>query len=51
MRILNRNKVRIFYANYVDKEPVLDENGYQTGEYKVVYSNPVEARGDRRAHV
>ena len=46
MRILHRNKVRIFYANYVDKEPVLDVNGYQTGEYKVVYSNPVEARGN-----
>ena len=46
MRILHRNKVRIFYANYVDKEPVLDKDGYQTGEYKVIYSNPVEARGN-----
>ena len=46
MRILHRNKVRIFYANYADKEPILDKNGYQTGEYKVVYSNPVEVRGN-----
>ena len=46
MRILHRNKVRIFYANYIDKEPILDEDGYQTGEYKVVYSNPVKARGN-----
>lgn len=46
MRILHRNKVRIFYANYVDKEPVLDKDGYQTGEYKVIYSNPMEARGN-----
>ena len=46
MKILHRNKVRIFYANYVDKEPVLDKDGYQTGEYKVVYSNPVEVRGN-----
>jgi hypothetical protein len=46
MRILHRNKVRIFYANYVDKVPVTDEDGYQTGEYEVVYSNPVEARGN-----
>lgn len=46
MRILHRNKVRIFYANYIDKEPILDKDGYQTGEYKVIYSNPVEARGN-----
>ena len=46
MRILRRNEVRIFYANYVDKEPVLDKDGYQTGEYTVIYSNPVEARGN-----
>ena len=46
MRILHRNQVRIFYANYVDKDPVLDENGYQTGEYKVIYSNPVETWGN-----
>ena len=46
MRILHRNKVRIFYANYVGKEPILDEDGYQTGEYQVIYSNPVEVRGN-----
>ncbi len=46
MRILQRNRVRIFYANYIDKVPVTDENGFQTGEYKVLYSNPVETWGN-----
>ncbi len=46
MKILNRNRVRIFYANYIDKVPVTDENGYQTGEYRIVYSNPVEVGGN-----
>lgn len=46
MRILQRNSVRIFYANYIGKIPVTDENGFQTGEYRVLYSNPVEARGN-----
>lgn len=46
MRILRRNRVRIFYANYIDKVPVTDENGFQTGEYKIVYSNPVEVEGN-----
>ena len=46
MRLMRRNKVRFFYANYIDKIPVTDENGYQTGEYQVVYSNPVEYFGN-----
>lgn len=46
MRLMRRNKVRFFYANYIDKIPMTDENGYQTGEYRVVYSNPVECLGN-----
>ena len=46
MKILNRNRVRIFYANYIDKVPITDENGYQTGEYRIAYTNPVEAGGN-----
>ena len=46
MRLMRRNKVRFFYANYIGKVPVTDENGYQTGEYKVRYSNPVEYWGN-----
>lgn len=41
MRALHRNKIRIFYANYRDKEPLKDEYGNLTGEYKVLYTNPI----------
>ena len=41
MRTLNRNKIRIFYANYHDKTPIKDDYGNLTGEYKITYGNPV----------
>ena len=41
MRTLNRNKIRIFYANYNAKTPLKDEYGNLTGEYKITYGNPV----------
>lgn len=40
MRTLNRNKTRIYYANYIGKTPVKDEYGNLTGEYAIVYGNP-----------
>lgn len=40
MRTLARNKIRIYYANYRDKEPLQDEYGNLTGEYKISYTNP-----------
>ena len=40
MRALHRNKIRIFYANYRDKEPLKDEYGNLTGEYQLSYDNP-----------
>ena len=42
MRTLHRNKVRIFYANYLDKIPIRDEYGNLTGEYEISYTNPTE---------
>ena len=41
MRALQRNKVRIFYANYRDKVPIRDGYGNLTGEYRVSYDNPI----------
>lgn len=41
MRDLEINKRKIFYALYKGKVPVLDEDGYETGEYETGYSNPV----------
>ena len=42
MRTLNRNKVRIFFANYRSKTPLKDEYGNLTGEYEISYTNPTE---------
>ena len=41
MKTLTRNKIRIYYANYSDKTPLRDEYGNLTGEYEVVYGNPI----------
>ena len=46
MRALHRNKIRIFYANYRDKEPLKDEYGNLTGEYRIAYDNPVVIRAN-----
>ena len=41
MRTLVRNKVRIYYANYLGKNPLKDEYGNLTGEYDLVYDKPI----------
>ena len=46
MRTLARNKIRIFYANYRSKDPIKDEYGNLTGEYIIVYDNPVEIKAN-----
>lgn len=42
MKLLHRNKIRIFYANYRDKIPLRDEYGNMTGEYEISYTNPMD---------
>ena len=46
MKCLRRNMIRIFYANYIGRDPVIDEYGNRTGEYQIRYSNPMEAEGN-----
>ena len=46
MRTLYRNKIRIFYANYLSKVPLKDEYGNLTGEYDIAYDYPVEIRAN-----
>ena len=46
MRTLVRNKIRIFYANYRAKNPIVDEYGNMTGEYDIVYDNPLEVKAN-----
>jgi len=40
MRLMRSNKRTFYYALYDTKEPILDENGYETGQYAVKYHNP-----------
>lgn len=46
MRCLNRNKSLFFYAPYLKKESILDEYGNDTGQYEVVYGNPVAIKAN-----
>lgn len=46
MRCLDKNKTPFWYALYDTKEPVLDENGYDTGQYTVKYRSPQPAKGN-----
>lgn len=47
MRNLKRNQTSITYLNYVKDDDVLDEEGFKTGEKKVVYTRAQEIK----AHV
>ena len=46
MRCMVRNKSKFYYASYIGKTEIVDENGNATGEYKVSYSNPIECYGN-----
>lgn len=46
MRGLIINKVKFYYASYMDKTEIVDEYGNITGEYKINYTNPVECRAN-----
>lgn len=46
MRTLARNKIRIFYANYRSKTRCKDKYGNLTGEYDIIYDNPVEIKAN-----
>lgn len=46
MRTLERNKRTFYYALYEGKNENKDENGYGTGTYSVVYSAPIECKGN-----
>ena len=46
MRCLNQNKTLFWYALYDTKDLMLDENGYETGQYAVKYRSPQSVRGN-----
>ena len=41
-----RNMRTFYYATYVNKTEILDEYGNPTGEYEIIYSNPVKCKGN-----
>ena len=42
MKTMKRNHQCFYYCLYKGLEPILDENGFETGESKVLYSSPVQ---------
>lgn len=46
MRTMERNKQSFFYLLYDRKEPVIDEDGNETGEETVVYKPAVSFRAN-----
>ena len=43
MKNLNRNKQQIYHSEYLGtKVPILDDGGFETGEYTTSYSEPAE---------
>ena len=40
MRCMKRNKQRFFYALFKEKVEITDEDGNETGEYRLVYYPP-----------
>lgn len=43
MRDLCRNRQPVWYAQYLGEQPILDEDGYETGNTAPAYSEPVKA--------
>ncbi len=42
MRALRRNKSEFYFAPYVGRVPMTDDYGNNTGEYEIIYGNPVK---------
>lgn len=41
MRLLKQNQQHFYYAQFNNKVPILDSEGYETGDYETGYSAPV----------
>lgn len=46
MRTLIRNQVAFYYAQYVGKKELKDEYGNLSGEYEIIYGEPIKAFGN-----
>ena len=41
MKCLKRNKQPLYLYKYLGATAILDDNGNKTGEYRIVYANPI----------
>ena len=46
MRCMVRNKTTFYYALYTGQTEITDEYGNATGQYSVIYGNPIKALGN-----
>lgn len=46
MRGMVRNKSKFYYASYIGETEIIDEYGNATGEYKILYGNPIKHFGN-----
>ena len=46
MRSLIRNQVPFYYAPYIGKDEMRDEYGNLSGEYEIIYGEPVKMYGN-----
>lgn len=46
MRCMERNKTKFYYAPYLDKMELEDEYGNRTGQYELMYGQPIQAKGN-----
>ena len=46
MRCMVRNQSKFYYAEYIGKNELKDEYGNLTGEYEIIYGNPIKALGN-----
>ena len=42
MRLMNRNRRSVYYKLFIASTPLLDEDGYETGEGEIEYGDPVK---------
>lgn len=40
MKLMRRNLTPVYYSLYREKRPAVDEEGYETGETRIVYARP-----------
>lgn len=46
MRTLDKNKRSFYVSSPITEQPILDKDGFETGETEIKYSEPVKQRGN-----